>query len=269
MRRVVVAFALVLAATAFAVMVAPAQTPVQGLAFEVASVKPNTAMSHNMSVNRTPGGGLEVVNETLRILISFAYNLRDDQNSGGPSWLDTERYDIIAKAPAGTQISNPSTPWIVPDDDPVRVRLQTLLAERFHLAVHRETKEKTVFALAQEKGGAKLQPWKEGDLPGPSMRLDYTKLTCRKYSMQLFATVIISQRLGTAVIDKTGLEGEYNFVMTFQPDPPLSRSGTTPDPAAGPTFLEALHDQLGLKLERQKGLVDILVIDHAQKPDPN
>jgi uncharacterized protein (TIGR03435 family) len=57
--------------------------------------------------------------------------------------------------------------------------------------------------------------------------------------------------------------------MTFQPDPPLSRSGTTTDPAAGPTFLEALHDQLGLKLERQKGIVDILVIDHAQKPDPN
>jgi uncharacterized protein (TIGR03435 family) len=87
--------------------------------------------------------------------------------------------------------------------------------------------------------------------------------------MQLFATVILSQRMGAAVIDKTGLAGEYNFVMTFQPDQPLSRSGTAPDSPAGPTFLEALHDQLGLKLERQKGLVDILVIDHAQKPDPN
>ena len=266
MRRVVVAFALVLAAMAFAAMVAPAQAPVQGLAFEVASVKPNTAMSHNMSVNRTPGGGLEVVNETLRILISFAYNLRDDQNSGGPSWLDTDRYDIIAKAPAGTQISNPSTPWIVPDDDPVRVRLQTLLAERFHLAVHRETKEATVLALLQEKGGAKLQPWREGDPPGPSMRLDYTRLTCRKYSMERFATAILSARLGTNVVDKTGIAGEYNFVMTFQPDSP---PGAASDAVRGPTFIQALQDQLGLKLERHKGTVEILLIDHAEKPDPN
>jgi len=169
--------------------------------------------------------------------------------SGGPSWLDAERYDIIAKAPAGTRISNPDTLWIIPPDDPVRTRLQTLLAERFHLAVHRETKETTIFALMQDKAGAKLQPWKEGDLPGPSMRLEYTKLTCRKYSMEQFATVILSRRLGTTVVDKTGIAGEYNFIMTFQPDSP---AGTAPDAATGPTFLQALHDQLGLKLERQK-----------------
>jgi uncharacterized protein (TIGR03435 family) len=239
------------------------------LAFEVASIKVNQSMAHNMSVNRTLGGGLEVVNETVRILVGWAYDLRDDQISGGPSWIDTERYDIIAKAPPGTQISNPSTPWIVPAGDPVRIRLQTLLAERFHLAVHHEAKEETIFALVQDKTGAKLQPWKEGDLPGPSMRLDYTKLTCRKYNMQLFASNVLSRRLGTNVIDRTGLTGEYNIVMTFAPDPPPSRAGTSLDDSTGPTFIEALRQQLGLKLEQQKGLVDFMVIDHAEKPDPN
>jgi uncharacterized protein (TIGR03435 family) len=232
------------------------------LNFEVASIKVSKSMSQDASLNDTPGGGLEVVNQTLHTLIAFAYALRDDQISGGPSWLDVERYDIFAKAPGGTKILNRKAS---PANDPVRVRLQNLLAERFHLKVHRETKETTVFALMQDKGGAKLQPWKEGDLPGPSMRGEYNKLTCRKYSMEGFATVVLSRYLGTTVVDKTGLTGEYNLVMNFQPD----SAGTAPDAATGPTFLQALHDQLGLKLERQKGTVEMLVIDHAQKPDPN
>ena len=234
-------------------------------AFEVASVKVNQSMSQDMGLNRTLGGGLEVKNGTLRTLVSFAYDIRGDQISGGPSWLDTERYDILAKAPAGVKISNPDTPWMAPADDPVRARLQTLLAERFHLAVHRETKEMTVFALVQDKAGAKLQPWKEGDLPGPSMRLEYTKLTCRKYTMQLLASNILSARLGTTVVDKTGITGEYNFVMTFGPDQPASKGSSTD----GPAFLEALRDQLGLRLERQKGPVEMLVIDHAEKAEAN
>jgi uncharacterized protein (TIGR03435 family) len=102
------------------------------LNFEVASLKVSKSMSQNASLNDTPGGGLEVVNQTLRTLIAFAYALRDDQISGGPSWLDVERYDILAKAPAGIKILNRKT---LPADDLVRVRLQNLLAERFHLAV--------------------------------------------------------------------------------------------------------------------------------------
>ena len=226
-------------------------------------------MTQDMSLNRTPGGGLEMINGTPRTLVKFAYNVSDYQLYGVPQWFDTERYNVIAKAPAGTKVPNPEKPWFVPDDDSVRSRTQNLLAERFHLGAHHETRELPVFALVQEKAGAKLQPWKEGDLPGPSMRFEYTKLTCRKHSMQRFATVILSEHLRAAVIDKTGLTGEYNFVMTFQPDPPPSRDGTASDAAAGPTFVEALRDQLGLKLERQKGPVNILVIDHVERPTEN
>ena len=119
------------------------------------------------------------------------------------------------------------------------------------------------------KAGAKLEPWKEADLPGSHMRLEHTKLTCRQYTMQRFASAILSQRIGTAVIDKTGLTGEYNFVITFGPDQLQSRADPGLDAAAGPTFIEALRQQLGLKLERQKGPIDILVIDRAERPDPN
>jgi len=177
------------------------------LSFEIGSIKVSKSMSQDASLNRTPGGGLEVKNQPLRTLIDFAYDLRDDQVVGGPSWLDAERYDVSAKAPAGAKILNPDTPRLVTNGDPVRVRLQNLLAERFHLEVHHETKDATVLALMQDKSGAKLQPWKEGDLPGPSMRGEYNKLTCRKYSMEGFATVVLSRYLGTTVIDKTGSRG--------------------------------------------------------------
>jgi uncharacterized protein (TIGR03435 family) len=234
------------------------------LSFDVASVKPNKSMSQDMGLNPTPGGGLTVVNATLQTLMTFAYNIRDYQLSGGPAWLDTEHYDISAKASSDLRDDDSSGYY------PVRIRLQTLLAERFHLVVHHETKEMPVFALVQDKGGAKLTPWMEGDLPGPHMHLEYTKLTCRKQSMQRFASAILSQILGRTVIDKTGLTGEYNFTMTFAPDTPPSRSANAaPEAPAGPTFVEALQDQLGLKLERQQGPVDILVIDHAERADPN
>ncbi len=127
-----------------------------------------------------------------------------------------------------------------------------------------------ILALVQDKAGTKLTPWKEGDLPGPHMHLDTTKLICRKQSMQRFASMILPGILGRPVIDKTGLTGEYNFTMTFEPDPSPSRpAGTAAEAPVGPTFVEALSDQLGLKLERQKGPVDFLVIDRAEKPDPN
>jgi uncharacterized protein (TIGR03435 family) len=251
---------------AVALLVRLAQSQPAPLTFEVASIKPNNALAHNMSLNRTPGGGLEMMNGTVRMLVQFAYGISDYQLSGAPQWFDTEHYDVIAKAPAGTTISNPDTPWVVPPDDPVRSRLQTLLAARFQLMAHRETKEMTVLALLQDKGGAKLQVWKEGDHPGPNMRGTYTSLKCDKFTMQRLAESILSERFGTNVIDKTGLTGEYNFVMTFQPDPPPGRAA---DAAAGPTFLEALHDQLGLKLERQKGTVNMLVIDRVARPEAN
>ena len=236
------------------------QSPAQ-LDFDIASIKPNKSMSGDSSLN-TPGGGLSAVNVSLKVLMEFAYNVRDDQLSGGPAWLDTEHYDIVAKAPASTQPSSKGDP----SDDTVRRRVQALLTERFRLAVHHESKEMPTLALVQDKAGAKLTPWKEGDPPGPHMHLESTRLVCRKQSMQRFASMILPGILGRPVVDKTGLTGEYNFTMTFEPE---SSAGTAPETPTGPTFVEALSDQLGLKLERQKLPVDFLVIDHAEKPDPN
>lgn len=236
-------------------------------AFEVASIKPNKSMSRDDSLN-APHGNLTAVNVRLRTLITFAYNIRDYQLAGGPSWLDTERYDIQAKVPPGGQV--PESLWIPQGTDATSLRLQNLLAERFHLVIHHETKEMPIFALLLDKGGAKLQTWKESDGPGPHMRLEYRKLICRKQSMEHFASVILPEILGRPVVDRTGLTDEFTFTMTFEPAPPPSRfGGAAPEPAAGSTFVEALREQLGLKLESQRGPVDILVIDHVERPDAN
>jgi uncharacterized protein (TIGR03435 family) len=237
------------------------------LTFEVASVKPNASLGQNMSLNRKPDGGIEAVNATLRTLITFAYDVHDYQLSGGPAWLDTDRYDVVAKAPAGAKRPDPNNFFDNSATGEIRLRTQALLAERFKLAVHKESKEMPVYALVVDKGGPKLTPWKESDGPGPSMRGEYTKITCRKYSMQRFADAILSTRMGRTVLDKTGIEGEFTIVMTFQPDPPAESPGSALP--AGPTFLDALREQLRLKLVSTRGPVETLMIDHAEKASAN
>jgi bla regulator protein blaR1 len=245
----------------------PAGYAQTALTFEVASVKPHTAIDRNMSLNHTPGGGLECVNVTLRTLVTYAFDLRDYQLAGGPSWLDTEHFDIVAKAPADAK-SPHSYDASEPANIEIRQRTQALLADRFKLVVHHETREMPAYALVLDKGGPKLTPWKESDGPGPSMHGEYPKLSCRKYTMQLFASGILSDRLGRPVMDKTGVTGEFTFVMTFIPDPSSAKAASA-DAPEGPTFVEALREQLGLRLESQRGPADILVIDHAEKASAN
>ena len=238
------------------------QTP---LTFEVASVKPNASIGQNMSLNRKPDGGIEAVNATLRTLITFAYDVRDYQISGGPAWLDTDRYDVVARAPADAKRPDPNNFFDNSATGEIKLRTRALLEERFKLAVHDESKEMPVYALVVDKGGPKLTPWKESDGPGPSMRGEYTKITCRKYTMQRFADAILSTRMGRTVLEKTGIEGEFTIVITFEPDRPVAAPATP----GGPTFLEALREQLGLKLESTRGPVETLVVDHAEMPTEN
>jgi len=252
------------AAAGFAFLAACcAQT--QPPAFEVASVKPSPSMSQDMSLNRTPGGGLDAVNVSPRMLITFAYNIRDDQLTGGPAWLDTERYDIHAKAPADSPASTDFFDSAALDG--VRLRTQSLLADRFKLVLHKEIKEMPVYALVVAKNGpkTKLEAWKEGDEPGPQTIGRATTLTCKKVSMKRFAEGALASHMGRAVLDKTGLSGDFNFTIVFVPERP---GGASTD-VTGPSFLDALEEQLGLKLESQRGPVEVLVIDHMEKASAN
>jgi hypothetical protein len=193
--------------------------------FEVASVKPNKGSSHLVHMQPSPGGRFNAENVTLRILMQYAYDVKEFQISGGPEWTNTERYDAAAKAegsPTGQQMMGPM--------------LQTLLEDRFKLAVHRETRQLP--------------------LPGSHMA-------------ELAAS--LSMALRRDVIDRTGLGGEFDIRLNWAIEAPAT-PGATPDlspDAPGSSLFTSLREQLGLKLESAKGPVEVLVIDHAEKPDAN
>jgi uncharacterized protein (TIGR03435 family) len=227
-----------------------AQAP---LAFEAASVKPAPPGRGSVMYYRTPPGGrVSVSNATLKLLIQNVYRVRDFQVSGGPSWLATEGWDIEA-----TPGSN-ATPPITPEQRDEMFK--TLLADRFHLVLHRETKELAVYDLVVAKGGPKLRA--SGDQPGFGMT-NTGSITFKKTSVSTFANVL-SGVLGRKVIDKTGLQGNVDVDLHWTPD---ERADAQPDD--GPSVFTAIQEQLGLRLESSKGPVEVLVIDRAGKPTEN
>ena len=242
---------------AFTLTGAFGQPATERLAFEVASVKPNKSGDRGTSMGPS-SGGLTATNATLKFLITFAYDVRDHQISAGPSWFDTERYDIVAKGP----IDHPTVAQN-------RQMLQKLLADRFQLRLLRETKELPEYALVVEKNGPKLhQP--EG--AGNGMRIGRGRITTQAVSMEHFAGNL-GKLLGRTVVDKTGLQGNFAFTLEWTPDASQPMGVLGPSPAvpddSGPSIFTALQEQLGLKLEPQKGPVEILVIDHVEKPSEN
>jgi bla regulator protein BlaR1 len=249
------------------------------LTFEVASIKPSNPDTPGGLINFTGGGGLKLSNIPLRTMITLAYDVRDFQISGGPGWVATERFDVTAKADRSAD---------GPDDfakmtdgqrkatrDQVVERLRALLADRFQLAVHRETKEQPIYALVVSKNGSKLQEVK--DL-GREQRLSTGRgrMDAMGVPIEMAATVL-SNIMGRPVVDKTGLTGKYSFVLEWTPEPGADARAqgfgdgiTAPAPApGGPTIFTALQEQLGLRLDAQKGPVPNIVIDRVEKPSEN
>ena len=235
------------------------QSPASLPTFEAASVKPNKSGDRNVSIRRSPGR-FTTTNTTLKMLITFAYDIRGHQLSGGPSWLDSDRYDIVAKAEGAD-----------PSEAQLKQMVQALLADRFQLTIHREMKEMPVYALVVGKNGSKLH---QAEGTGPQMRMGRGQLTAQKVSLELFAKQLATQ-LGRSVIDSTGLKGDFDFKLEWTPDAnqPMGLKegvdGPAPADSSGPTIFTAVQEQLGLKLEAQKGPVELLVIDRAEKASEN
>jgi uncharacterized protein (TIGR03435 family) len=242
--------------------------------FEVASVKPSKPDARGSSFNFTPGGGLTVQNGTLKGVIEAAYDVRDFQILGGPGWVASDRYDIFAKSLSGDPPPQPANRQ--EDLRKTRQRLQALLAERFQLKVHRETKELPVFALVVGKNGSKLTESAEAPAnSGAGIRSGCGQMTGTRTPMSILA-VVLSRQLSRPVLERTGLSGKYDFQLGWTPDEgpcPAPPDGATPAAADSspelPSLLGALQEQLGLKLEPTKGPVEIIVIDHAEKAAEN
>lgn len=231
------------------------------VAFEVASVKPGDPGSRNVSMLMQPGGRFTTTNASLKMILGFAYDVRNHQISGGPNWLESARFTIEAKADSATPMP-PGSAGIAQ----FREMVQSLLADRFKLLVHRETKEEQVYNLVVDKGGSKLKEAVNTGKPGPrGLRGGGGRLTGMGAPMLIFVNYL-SQQLGRSVIDKTGLKGTYDFTLEWTPDPgqalaiPAPPDAPPPDPN-GPTIFTAVQEQLGLRLESAKGPVEIIVID--------
>lgn len=231
--------------------------------FEAASIKPSAPGGGGFRMQFSPGGRVMASGVTASILMQQAYGVREFQIQGAPGWMASERYDITTVAEGGTQ----------PDD--LRPMMQALLADRFKLAMHRETKELPVFALVAAKGGPKFHASASGG-DGPEnrhrMRMGRGQIELQRETMAFFANELARQ-LGRTVIDKTELTGEYDLKLDWTPDeaqpgPPTSERPTSAD-APDPSIFTALQEQLGLKLESTKEPVEILTIDRVEKPTEN
>jgi bla regulator protein blaR1 len=246
-------------------------------AFEVASIKPNKSGEPDVRLMFTPDG-FSATNVPLREFIRMAYQVQEFQMSGGPPWINSERYDIEAKvdSSAAEQLRQL-------DQDQHRRMLQPLLEDRFQLKVHWEQKELPVYALAVAKNGPKLHEAKAGDtypdgFKGPDgvghaglMRIGPGGITAQGVPMDAIVR-LLSQQLGRTVVDKTGLKGNYDVQLQWTPDNgPASMMGpdSKPAPDSGPSIFTAIQEQLGLKLESQKGPVDVLMIDSVGRPSAN
>jgi bla regulator protein blaR1 len=252
--------------------------------FEVASIKLNTSGGNNAMIGSHSPGTFNADNYPVLGLIAGAYNVQPFQITGAPGWIESTRYDIIAN-PSVNPVKKPMTgESMMKDKAEMDLMLQSLLEERFQLRFHRETKELPVYALAIAKGGLKLQagtcaeydpnnppprpapgqkrPSFCGNLSaggrGPTQKLDAFAITMTQF------LGFLPNYTKRVVIDKTGFTGTFDahFVFALDGAPPQ-------DDNPAPSLFTALEEQLGLKLESTKGPVEILVIDHVERPSEN
>jgi len=271
-----------LALPAIALLLSAAQTPRP--VFEAASVKFNTGGGGPTRVSTFPSR-FSAVNATLHMLVRYAFNVPDYRLSGGPNWMDADRFDI--EGAAGRSV----------DFDDIRAMTRAVLEDRFKLRSHVESREQPILVLSMArrdgKLGEKMMPAGEecktitppkgappppppppGGAPAagprcPSM-LGLGAISGRKLPMSLFVSTL-SNYVGRQIVDRTNLTGTFDLDLQWTPDNVNVAPGTAPFPVFpfdpnGPSLATALQEQLGLKLEPSRGAVDVLVIDSVEKP---
>jgi uncharacterized protein (TIGR03435 family) len=254
---------------ATAALLLRAQTPNPPNEFEVASIKKADPDARGRYIRMQTAHQFLAYNHALKTLIAAAYDVSPQAISGGPSWVESERYEILAKAPGDAR----------PSLREQMIMLRALLADRFKLTIHRERKEMSVYALTVAKGGSKLKvstvsPDATPEGP-PALAFVVTpgtlRLPARYASMDEFASLLQRGALGRPVVDQTGLTGRYDFDLECAIDETLfdGALGNGPDNPTAPGLFAALQEQLGLKLEATRGPVSAIVIDHAEPASEN
>jgi uncharacterized protein (TIGR03435 family) len=251
--------------------------------FEVASIKLNKSGDGRIMIMPARGGRFTATNVSLQILITIAYRIKDFQLSGAPPWVMSERYDVEAKAEGD------------PAFDAVLPMLQTLFEDRLQFKFHRETKDLPVYELVVAKAGKLKQaegecgprpegpppPLEPGKMPTPPCGGFFMfpgRLNGQKVPITQLVDVL-SRFTDRIVVDKTNLTGKYDVDLQYTPEQgqfqappggaPPGMPALPPIDPNGPSLFTALQEQLGLKLESQKGPVEMIVIDHIERPSEN
>jgi len=265
----------------------PQSTPAAKFEYEVASIKPDKSGSGHVSMTGADDG-FTATNFPLQRLVLMAFGIQPDRLLGLPNWVASENFDIEAKmessvADAYNKLSTNDRPLVR------QQMIQALLVDRFKLAFHRESRELPVYSLVIAKNGSKLQESKiDAANPGGRSGLGQgmgvsqagrggpVTVTAQQIPIANLAAEL-SRQLGRVVLDRTGLTGKYDFVLKWTPDDSQAPSGSMlngqPAPTAsdisGPVLFTAIQQQLGLKLESGKGPVEVIVIDHIERPSGN
>jgi uncharacterized protein (TIGR03435 family) len=243
--------------------------------FEVATIKPNNTGATSMQGLVIRGRKFLTRASSLGDLISFAYEVQAKQIVNAPDWLDKDRYDIEA-APEQEG---------VPNTEQIRVMIRKLLADRFALKFHHDKRDMSAYVLTVGKDGNKLKPTQiQGNLPGIGIRPGTGGITLNMVNATIpdftgFLQILVLDR---PVVDKTGIQGRFDYQCTFTPDesqfgghpPPMpgqdKNNGATDTAAAvAPSLYDAVQQELGLKLSAEKTAVDVIAIDHIDKPSAN
>jgi uncharacterized protein (TIGR03435 family) len=242
--------------------------------FEVASVKLHTSDDQRVMMVAQPGGRFVAANIPLRLLIRTAFQVQDDQIIGGPSWLSTDRFDIEARAPGRAG----------PPNDELLIMLRSLLADRFKLTTHTEKRELPVFALERVRPDGSLGPGLRPtacpelavDLSRPqpcaNVQTGFGSLTLRGMPFNQF-TPFLSPYVNRVIVDRTVLDGRYDIELKWTPEQPGQGRGGAPEPPPNDpnavSIFTAVKEQLGLKLNSSRDMVNVLAIDTLEHPTPN
>jgi uncharacterized protein (TIGR03435 family) len=236
-------------------------------AFEAASVKPNpSATGVNIGIQN---GRMRFTGVTVRQLLVRAYGVQPFEIIGGPGWLSSDRFDLVAKAPERATLAE------------INLMIRALLVDRFGLSARVEQRESPVFMLVVNRDDGKLGPaiapaaGADCQSPGDErcrMLVGFGVLEGTGQPMRLLASTL-TNIVGRPVVDMTFLEGRYDFKVTFTPDNGRG-AGREPEPPSqpvpdAPSIFTALQEQLGLKLDRERGPVDVVVIDSIRRPSPD
>ncbi len=216
--------------------------------FEVAAIHINRDPAADPNVNSLPGGRLAVTSQNIRDLLKFAFDLKDFQLIGVPSWADGDRYDIEAKAAADSKTN-------------LREQVQLLLEDRFGLRHHTETREMNIYALKPVKDGLKMTRHDEG--AGTTARTTCGHMAGRRVAPDVIAKML-ARYLGREVRDDTGLTGKYDFELSWTPE-----SGPCSETSSAPSIFTAIQEQMGLRLDSTRGPIRVEVVDRVEKPSSN